>query len=178
MRRPRNVGSMTPSRRVLCLQCWARFFRRRRICLVCLGSFLDLFLFPICSLFLFATVALCPSSAALLFGLRRPDLGIFLDFRHPISSAACVAPVAPSFLFGLLAMTRRPSSAAATRRLASPRRQRLAIRRSTWRRRTQCCRRSLGAWRRRTTPLTRFLITIGVVFGQAYTCRHLSKSGY
>ena len=166
MRRPRNVGSMTPSRRVLCLQCWARFFRRRRICLVCLGSFLDLFLFPICSLFLFATVALCPSSAALLFtgqrcahglrtsdgNLRRPDgfiNGIFLDVRHPISSAACVAPVAPSFLFGLLALAS-----------PSPRRQRLAIRRSTW--------------RRRTTPLTRFLITIAIAIGvgQADTCRN------
>ena len=169
MRRPRVVGSMTPSRRVLCLQCWARFFRRRRICLVCLGSFLDLFLFPICSLFLFATVALCPSSAALLFtgqrcahglrtsdgNLRRPDLFIFLDFRHPISSAACVAPVAPSFLFGLLALAS-----------PSPRRQRLAIRRSTW--------------RRRTTPLTRFLITIAIAIGvgQAYTCRHRSPSVY
>ena len=101
MRRPRNVGSMTPSRRVLCLQCWARFFRRRRICLVCLGSFLDLFLFPICSLFLFATVALCPSSAALLFtgqrcahGLRTSDMNAYRKSGRRGSGRPCVGTTA------------------------------------------------------------------------------------
>ena len=79
----RSAAWIGPCRRDNCLHCLALFVRRRSIFLVVLGRFMDRFLYPLCSAFWFAQVALCPSFCALMFGLlamTRPVLVLVLDF--------------------------------------------------------------------------------------------------